>query len=77
MNAAGYVVVFLGGVAIGAWALRAKEASCCERVAFGARDKIAGYTGPFAGLAKEFLDASGLTKLLPGALDAFGVPKDA
>jgi hypothetical protein len=77
MNAAGYVVVFIGGVAVGAWALRAKESSCCERVSYGARDKIAGYAGPFSGLVKEFLDASGLTKLLPGTLDAVGVPKDA
>lgn len=77
MNALGYVVAFAGGVAVGAWLLRAKESSCCERVAIGGRDKIAGYAGPFSGLAKDFLDASGLTKLIPGALDALGVPKDA
>lgn len=72
-----YILCFFGGLAVGAWALRAQESSCCSRVAFGARDKLAGYAGPFGSVVAGALDATGLTSLLPGALDAFGVPKDA
>lgn len=69
-------LAFVGGLAIGAWFLRAKESSCCERLAYGARDKIAGYAGPFAGLVSGGLDLFGLTPLLPGLLDTAGVPKE-
>lgn len=72
-----YALAFFAGLSIGAWTLRAKDSSCCERLSYGARDKIAGYTGPFSGLVSGGLDALGLTKLLPGLLDATGVPKDA
>jgi hypothetical protein len=71
------VLAFGVGLAIGARALRAADSSCCERLSYGARDKIASYAGPLAGLVAGGLDATGLTKLLPGALDLFGVPKDA
>jgi hypothetical protein len=53
------------------------DSSCCERVSFGAADRLAGYTGPFAGLTKGFLEVTGLRKELPGLLDALGVAKDA
>jgi hypothetical protein len=68
---------FVVGVIVGARFLRAAESSCCERVALGARDKIAGYAGPASGLVSGALDATGTTQLLPGLLDLFGVPKDA
>jgi hypothetical protein len=55
----------------------ATESSCCERVSFGAADRLAGYTGPFSGLTKGFLEVTGLRKELPGLLDALGVAKDA
>lgn len=72
-----YALTFAAGLAIGAHFLRAQESSCCQRVALGARDKLAGFLGPFSGLASGFLDGTGLTKLLPGLLDSLGVPKDA
>lgn len=72
-----YALAFFAGLAVGAHLLRAKESSCCERVALGARDKIAGYLGPAAPLGAGLLDATGLTDLLPGLLDKLGVPKDA
>jgi hypothetical protein len=78
MKETGYVVLGLVvGVAVGSLMFRAQESSCCQRVALGARDKIAGYTGPFSGAVGGILDATGLTNLLPGLLDAAGVPKDA
>lgn len=74
----GFVVLAgLAGIAIGTWAFRADDSSCCQRVAYGARDKLAGYAGPFSGLVSGALDATGLTKLLPGLLDDLGIPKDA
>jgi hypothetical protein len=72
-----YALTFFAGLSLGAWLLRAKDSSCCERLSYGARDKIAGYAGPAAPLVAGALDATGLTKLLPRALDLFGVPKDA
>lgn len=72
-----YALAFFAGLAIGAHLLRGKESSCCERVAIGARDKIAGYAGSASGAVATGLDALGITKLLPGLLDAAGVPKDA
>ncbi len=72
---------FLLGVAAGFVVITrlvpADPSSCCQRVAFGARDKIAGYAGPFSGLVSGALDGLGLTPLIPGLLDTFGVPKDA
>jgi hypothetical protein len=65
------------GVVVGSHLLRAKESACCERVALGARDKLAGYAGGAAPVVSGLLDGLGLTKLLPGALDRLGVPKDA
>lgn len=53
------------------------ETSCCQRVAFGARDKIAGLAGSGGGIVSGLLDATGITNALPGLLDLFGVPKDA
>jgi hypothetical protein len=72
-----YALTFAAGLAIGVHFLRAKETSCCQRVAFGARDKLSGYAGPFSGLVSGALDGLGLTSLLPGLLDGLGVPKDA
>jgi hypothetical protein len=72
-----YGLAFFAGLAVGAWFLRAKESSCCQRVAIGARDKLAGYTGALAPLTSTVLDYSGLTNVLPGLLDGLGVPKDA
>jgi hypothetical protein len=72
-----YALAFGAGLAVGAWFLRAKESSCCERVKYGAIAKIAGMTGPLAPLTSGVLEATGLGALLPGALDYFGVPKDA
>jgi hypothetical protein len=54
--------------------LGASSSSCCQRVNAGARDKIAGYTGPFSGLVSGFLDATGLTNTFSGLLDTLGVP---
>ena len=75
----GVVWFFVGTVAgMAAIALIAPvESSCCKRVAYGARDKIAGYTGSFAGATSALLDATGTTNALPGLLDLFGVPADA
>ncbi len=72
-----YALAFAAGLSVGAWLLRAKESSCCQRVAIGARDKLAGYAGPASSLVKGLSDATGLTGLLPGILDGLGVPKDA
>jgi hypothetical protein len=66
---------FVGGVIVGARLLRAQDSSCCERFNNAARDKIAGYAGPFAGLVSGALDSSGFTKLIAGGLDAAGVSK--
>lgn len=71
-----YALVFLGGVSVGAWFLRAKDSSCCERLSYGARDKLAGYAGPLAGLVAGGLDLFGVTPLLPRLLDKLGVPKE-
>lgn len=77
MKYGAYVAAFFAGLAIGVHAFRASETSCCQRVAFGARDKLAGLTGAAAPLTAGALDALGLTGLFPGLLDAAGVPKDA
>lgn len=66
----------VAGIAVTAFLIPADPSQCCERVAFGARDKIAGLAGPFSGLVKGVFDVSGLTKILPGLLDRLGVPTD-
>lgn len=76
MKSAGLILLgVIAGVAVSA-ALRPIETSCCQRVAVGARDTIAGYAGPFGGLVAGALDATGLTSVLPGLLDKLGVPVD-
>jgi hypothetical protein len=55
----------------------ANESNCCQRVAFGARDKIAGFAGPLDGAVSGALDTLGITKHIPSILDDFGVPLDA
>lgn len=69
-----HIIAFGVGLVVGARLLRAKDSSCCERVAIGARDKIAGMTGPLSPLTSKVLDATGLHALVPGLLDVFGVP---
>jgi hypothetical protein len=54
---------------------RARDTSCCERLANAARDKIAVAAGPFAGVVGAVLDATGLTNQIPSLLDTFGVPR--
>ena len=56
---------------------KADSSTCCLRVAYGARDKLAGYTGPFSDFTSGLLDNLGLTKHLPGILDSLGVPLNA
>lgn len=77
MSGAGW---FALGVVVGVVVITrivpATDTSCCERVAYGARDKIASYTGPFSDVTKGLLDGLGLTPLIPGILDTLGVPKD-
>ena len=77
MNAA----YFIGGFAVGAVLVLimkpASESTCCQRVAFGARDKISSFAGGASGTVSGALDATGITKHLPSLLDAFGVPLDA
>lgn len=72
---------FAGGLALGVFLVanirKATDTTCCQRVAFGARDKIAGFAGPAEGLVSGALDVFGLTKHLPGILDTVGVPLDA
>lgn len=75
--AGGVFVGVLAGIAIAMVIAPANESSCCQRVAFGARDKIAGLAGPFEGLVAGALDVTGLTKVFPGLLDKLGVPADA
>lgn len=69
------VLAGLGGIAVGTWAFRAADSSCCERFNNAARDKIAGYFGPFSDLVSGALDATGGTKLIAGVLDDLGIPK--
>lgn len=54
----------------------ANTSSCCTRVAYGARDTIAGYAGPLDSVAAGALDFLGVTNHLPGLLDQLGVPYD-
>lgn len=76
MSGAGWFALGLfGGIALTVHLLPADPSSCCERLANAARDKIAGYAGPFSGAVSGLLDGLGLTQLIPGALDLFGVPK--
>jgi hypothetical protein len=65
------------GVAVMTRVKAANTASCCQRVAYGARDKIAGYAGPLDGLVSGLLDGLGITDHIPGILDQLGVPADA
>lgn len=79
MNAA---LWFVAGVAVGVAGIALiapTQESCCQRVAYGARDKIAGLfgDGEASAVVKGILDGTGLTNALPGLLDLFGVPKDA
>jgi hypothetical protein len=75
----------LGWFALGALAatvvvsrlVPASETNCCQRVAFGARDKIGSLAGPFDTVVTSGLDMLGITKHLPKILDDFGVPLDA
>lgn len=67
----------LAGVVVITRVHPANESTCCQRVAYGARDKIAGYAGPLDGVVSGILDATGLTSHIPGILDALGVPLDA
>lgn len=64
------------GLFVSAYVLRSNETSCCQRVAFGARDKLAGLAGSLEGVVAGVLDATGITQTLPGLLDRLGVPKD-
>ena len=78
MSGAGWFALgVLAGFAVVS-AIRPTEGSCCQRVAFGARDKIAGYFGTTASPAVAYLlDGSGITNALPGLIDFLGLPKDA
>jgi hypothetical protein len=76
LNVGSFVLGGLVATFVVANLIPANESSCCQRVAFGARDKIAGLTGPFEDAASALLDATGITKTLPGLLDKLGVPKD-
>lgn len=67
---------FLIGVALMSRLKQAPESSCCRRVAFGARDTIAGKAGPLSGAVAGILDGLGITEHLPSLLDVFGVPYD-
>ncbi len=67
----------VAGFALHAWIAPASESSCCKRVAFGARDKIAGKAGAAGDVVSTLLDITGLTDALPGLLDKAGVPADA
>lgn len=70
----------LGAIAATAIVARltpANESQCCQRVAYGARDKLAGYAGPLSGLVSGALDGLGLTKHFPSLLERAGVPLDA
>jgi len=49
--------------------------SCCTRFNDAARDKIAGYAGPFSSLVSGALDGLGITPHIASILDALGVPK--
>lgn len=68
-------LAFFGGLFVGAVVLRATNTWCCDQVAKGARDKIAGAAGSAGGLVSSALDATGLTDLLPGIVQAAGLGK--
>lgn len=72
-----FVVGALAATAVVTRIMPANTNSCCARVAYGVRDKIADYAGPFDFLVKGTFDVLGLTKHLPGLLDTLGVPLDA
>jgi hypothetical protein len=76
LNVGSFVLGGLVATFVVAVVLKPNESSCCQRVAFGARDKIAGLTGPFESAVSALLDATGITQTLPGLLDRLGVPKD-
>lgn len=71
-----FAVGVVAGVVVFSRIKTANESTCCQRVAYGARDKISGLAGPFDGLVSGVLDGLGLTKHLPGLLDTLGVPVD-
>lgn len=75
-NTGWFAVGLLVGVVVITRIHPATDTSCCQRVAYGARDKIAGYAGPFSGLVSGALDGLGLTQHIPGLLDTLGVPVD-
>ncbi len=77
MSALWFVGGLLTGIALVSLIQPANATSCCQRVAAGARDKIAGEFGPFSGIVSGFLDTTGLTEQLPGLLDTLGVPTGA
>lgn len=76
----GGALAFVGGLLVGVALVtrikQANESTCCQRVAFGARDTIADKAGAAGGLVSGLLDGLGLTKHLPGLLDTFGIPVD-
>lgn len=77
MKAVGWFTVgALVGVAVITRLSPPNEGSCCQRVNFGARDRIAGKFGPFSDLVSGTFDLLGLTPHLAQFLDALGVPKD-
>ena len=77
MSGLWFVAGLLVGVAVISAINPANTSSCCQRVNAGARDKIAGYTGPLAPATSSLLDSLGLTGQLSGLLDTLGVPTGA
>lgn len=73
-GAAWFALGALVGVVVVTRIKSANTSSCCKRVAIGARDQLAGYTGPFDGATSALLDGLGLTEHLPGLIDQLGVP---
>jgi hypothetical protein len=74
------VIVFLGGVAVGALLvaqLRENESSCCQRVASGVREELVDAAGPLGGIAGSAYDALHVGSIAPALLDALGVPRNA
>lgn len=75
MKWSSFFIGLAAGMAMYALLPTAAETSCCTRFSNAARDKIAGYAGPFAPVVGGLMDTLGLTKALPSILDALGVPK--
>lgn len=71
---------FLGGVAVGAFAmlqLKENEGTASKRVAAGVREELVDAAGPAGGAAGAAYDALNLGAIANQMLDLFGVPYDA